>query len=114
MATDYRNTTGLGLFDRPADDKALRSLLNPPAIPGLTESLTALNPAEWRTLLSRLKRARLLGGKPRTTRGNWTLIPLFVNFLANSRVADEPRLSKKGNRRLYDHCRADPHTFGLH
>ena len=55
MATDYRNTTGLGLFDRPADDKALRSLLNPPAIPGLTESLTALNPAEWRTLLFPIK-----------------------------------------------------------
>jgi hypothetical protein len=32
----------LGLFDRPADQKALGILLKPPAIPGLTESLTGL------------------------------------------------------------------------
>ena len=29
----------LGLFDRPADESALRALLKPPAIPGLTESV---------------------------------------------------------------------------
>ena len=34
----------LGLFDRPADEKALGALLKPPAIPGLTESLTDLTP----------------------------------------------------------------------
>ena len=34
----------LGLFDRPADEKALKCLLKPPAIPGLTESLTELEP----------------------------------------------------------------------
>src|SRR6202035_4840334 len=32
----------LGLFDRPADEKALEALLEPPAIPGLTESLIDL------------------------------------------------------------------------
>ena len=30
----------LGLFDRPADEKSIEALLRPPAIPGLTESLT--------------------------------------------------------------------------
>jgi hypothetical protein len=39
----------LGLFDRPADEKALGALLKSPPIPGLTESLTDLNPTEWRT-----------------------------------------------------------------
>ena len=33
----------LGLFDRPADEKAFEALLKPPAIPGLTEGLTALS-----------------------------------------------------------------------
>ena len=42
----------LGLFDRPADDKALEGLLKSPAIPGLTESLTDLNPTEWRSILA--------------------------------------------------------------
>ena len=53
----------LGLFDRPADEKALEALLKPPAIPGLTESLTDLSPSEWRTILARLRRARLLAGE---------------------------------------------------
>src|ERR1700758_600312 len=50
----------LGLFDRPADEKALSALLKPPAIPGLTESLTDLSPTEWRTILAKLRRATLL------------------------------------------------------
>src|SRR5205823_15131706 len=50
----------LGLFDRPAEEKAIAALLKPPAIPGLTESLTNLSPTEWRTILARLRRARLL------------------------------------------------------
>ena len=53
----------LGLFDRPADEKALGALLKSPAIPDLTESLTDLSPTEWRTILARLRRARLLAGE---------------------------------------------------
>ena len=53
----------LGLFDRPADAKALGSLLRAPAIPGLTESLANLSPAEWRTILAKLRRAKLLAGE---------------------------------------------------
>ena len=53
----------LGLFDRPADEKALGALLKPPAIRGLTESLADLSPTEWRTILARLRRARLLAGE---------------------------------------------------
>src|SRR5271166_2201455 len=37
-----------GLFDRPADEKAFAALLKPPAIRGLTDSLTDLSPTEWR------------------------------------------------------------------
>ena len=60
----------LGLFDRPADEKALGVLLKSPAIPGLTESLTDLSPSEWRTILARLRRARLLAG--RRSAQSWT------------------------------------------
>jgi hypothetical protein len=52
----------LGLFDRPAEEKALAALLKPPAIPDLTEPLMNLSPTEWRTILARLRRARLLAG----------------------------------------------------
>src|SRR6516165_10142835 len=53
----------LGLFDRPADEKVVGALLEAPAIPGLTESLLDLSPTEWRTILARLRRARLLAGE---------------------------------------------------
>ena len=60
----------LGFFDRPADENALEALLKPPAIPGLTESLADLSSAEWRALLARLRRARLLAGEdPHTSQG---------------------------------------------
>jgi hypothetical protein len=52
----------LGLFDRPADEKALAALLKPPAIRGLAELLTDLSPTEWRTILAKLRRARAIGG----------------------------------------------------
>src|ERR1700737_540624 len=52
----------LGLFDRPADEQALEALLKPPAIIGLTESLTGLSPIEGRTILAKLRRERLLAG----------------------------------------------------
>ena len=47
----------LGLFDRPADEKALGALLKSPAIPGRTESFTDLSPTAWRTILANLRRA---------------------------------------------------------
>ena len=53
----------LGLFDRPADDKALEALLKPPTIAGLTESLADLSPSEWRTIVTKLRRAKLLAGE---------------------------------------------------
>ena len=53
----------LGLFDRPADEKALGALLKPPAIHGLTETLTDLRQVEWRTIVAKLRRARLLAGE---------------------------------------------------
>jgi hypothetical protein len=45
----------LGLFDRPADDKALEAILTPPAIRGLTESLVDLSPTDWRKILARAR-----------------------------------------------------------
>ena len=53
----------LGLFDRPANEKAFGALLRSPAIRGLTESLTDLSPTDWRTVLARLRRARLLAAE---------------------------------------------------
>jgi hypothetical protein len=50
----------LGFFDRPADEQAVGALLKPPVIAGLTELLVNMDPAEWRAVLARLRRASLL------------------------------------------------------
>jgi hypothetical protein len=84
----------LGLFDGPADENALRVLLKPPAIRGLTESLTGLSPAEWRTILAKLRRARLLAGQDPHNPGHLDSIPSFVNTMANSCGVNERALGR--------------------
>ena len=74
----------LGLFDRPADEKALGALLKPPAIPGLTESLTDLSPAEWRVILARLRRARLLAGEDPHIPGQLDTHPLVREYFGET------------------------------
>src|SRR5271165_3287152 len=70
----------LGLFDRPADEKALGALLRPPAIRGLTEPLTDLNLTERRTILARLRRARLLASEDPHHPGQLDTHPLVREY----------------------------------
>jgi hypothetical protein len=79
----------LGLFDRPTDEKAFGALLKPPAITVLAESLTDLSPTEWRTILARLRRARLLAGEDPHNRGLLDAHPLVRGTLENSCGANE-------------------------
>ena len=67
----------LGLFDRPADERALEALLKAPAIPGLTESLTDLNPTELRAVVAELRRARLLTGEDPHNPGHLDAHPVW-------------------------------------
>ena len=95
----------LGIFDRPADEKALRAVLNQPAIPGLTESLADLSPAEWRTVLSRLRRARLLAGEDLHNPGCLDTHPLVREHFCEQLRSQRIKAWKEGNRRLYIHYR---------
>ena len=70
----------LGLFDRPVDEKALGTLSKPPAIRGLTESLIDLSQTEWRTILGRLRRARLLAGEDPHNPGYLDTHPLIREY----------------------------------
>ena len=79
----------LGLFDRPADEKALETL-NPPAIPGLTEPLTDLSPSEWRAILARLRRARLLAGEDPHNPGHMDAHPLVREYFGEQLRSQQP------------------------
>ena len=50
----------MGLFDRPATADCLAALLEPPAIPGLTEVLVGMSEAQRNVAFTRLATAKLL------------------------------------------------------
>src|SRR5271165_668607 len=95
----------LGLFDRPADERALGALLKSPAIPGLTESLTDLRPTEWRTIIAKLRRARLLAGEDPHYPGQLDTHPLVREYFGEQLRSEQTDAWKECNRRLFHYYR---------
>jgi serine/threonine protein kinase/tetratricopeptide (TPR) repeat protein len=95
----------LGLFDRPADEKALEALLDPPAIRGLTGSLTELSAAERQTTLGRLRRARLLAPEDPHNPGQLDTHPLVREYFGEQLQSQRTEAWKECNRRLYHYYR---------
>jgi len=95
----------LGLFDRPADGKALTALLKPPAIPELTESLIDLSPTEWRTVLAKLRRARLLAREDPHKPGCLDTHPLVREYFGEQLRSQQTDAWKECNRRLFHYYR---------
>src|SRR5262249_41111525 len=98
----------LGLFDRPADEKAVETLLAPPAIPGLTEALTDLSSDQRRTILGRLRRARLLAGEDPRNPGQLDTHPLVREYFGEQLRGQQPDAWKECNRRLFEYYRTLP------
>ena len=96
----------LGLFDRPADEKALGALLKPPAIRGLTEALTDLSAAERHTILAKLRRARLLTGEDPHNPGHLDAHPLVREYFGEQLRSQRTEAWKESNGRLYRYYRA--------
>jgi tetratricopeptide (TPR) repeat protein len=105
----------LGLFDRPADEKALEAVLAPPAIRGLSESLIDLGPIEWRTILAKLRRARLLAGEDPHNPGHLDTHPLVREYFGEQLRNQQAGAWSECNRRLYKYYRSAapqlPETF---
>ena len=95
----------LGLFDRPADERALQALLKPPVIDGLTESLAELSPTDWRTILARLRRAKLLAGEDPHNPGHLDTHPLVREHFGEQLQSQRTEAWKECNRRLYEYYR---------
>src|SRR5271166_2994796 len=95
----------LGLFDRPADEKAIGALLEAPAIPGLTESLIHLSPVEWRTTLAMLRRARLLAEEDPHNPGHLDTHPLVREYFGEQLRSQRTDAWKECNRRLFHYYR---------
>ena len=95
----------LGLFDRPADEKVLKALLKSPAIPHLTESLTNLHPTAWRTIVGKLRRARLLAGEDLHNFGCLDTHPLIREYFGEQLRSQRSGAWKECNKRLFNYYR---------
>jgi hypothetical protein len=95
----------LGLFDRPADDKAIGVLLESPAIPGLTESLTDVSSSELRTILARLRRARLLAPEDPHNPRQLDTHPLVREYFGEQLRSERTEAWKECNRRRFSYYR---------
>jgi predicted ATPase len=95
----------LGLFDRPADKNALEALLKPPVIHGLSESLVDLSPRGLRTILARLRRAKLLAGEDLHNPGQLDTHPLVREHFGEQLRSQKTGAWKECNRRLYHYYR---------
>jgi len=95
----------LGLFDRPADEKVIGVLLRPPGVTGLTEPLTDLSPTEWRTILAKLRRARLLAGEDPHNPGHLDTHPLVREYFGEQLRTQQADAWKECNKRLYHYYR---------
>jgi len=93
----------LGLFDRPTDEQTVNVLLKSPAIAGLTESLTDLQPTEWQTVLAKLRRARLLAGEDPHNPGQLDAHPLVREYFGEQLRKQKANAWRECNRRLFNH-----------
>ena len=94
----------LGLFDRPATAANLAALTAAPAIPGLTEALVGLSPAQWRATLKRLHECRLT--EPDAASGDLDAHPLVREYFAAALEGNRPEAWREGHRRLYEQLKA--------
>jgi hypothetical protein len=104
-----------GLFDRPADEKTIAVLLGPPVIHGLTESLINMDQTERRTILAKLRRARLVAGEDPLAPGQVDTHPLVREYFGEQFRSRRTEAWKECNRRLYHYYRvlapALPNSF---
>jgi hypothetical protein len=95
----------LGVFDRPADEKAFGALLKPPAIPGLTESLTNLSPTDWRKIFAKLRRARLLADEDPHNPCFLDTHPIVREYFGKQLRSRRSDAWRECNQRLFDYYR---------
>jgi hypothetical protein len=108
----------LGLFDRRATAGCLSALLQPPAIPDLTEPLIGFTEAQINVVLARLEDAHLitktsddlaLRHSPSVIRHSLDAHPLLREYFARHLREGQPEGWRAAHRRLFEHLCANTH-----
>ena len=97
----------LGLFDRPAQPKAIAALRAKPAILGLTEPLVDLGEEDWQLALSNLREHGLLLPADPHQPGILDAHPLVRVYFQEDLQTHCPEAWEAGNLRLYEHLQKE-------
>jgi hypothetical protein len=79
--------------------------LKAPAIRGLTESLTDLSPTAWRSILAKLRRARLLAQEDPNNPVQLDAHPLVREYFGEQLRSQQTEAWKECNSRLFNYYR---------
>jgi tetratricopeptide (TPR) repeat protein len=97
----------LGLFDRPAQPKAIAALRAKPAIFGFTEPLVDLGEEDWQLALSSLREHGLLLPADPNQPGTLDAHPLVRVYFQEDLETRRPEAWRAGNLRLYEHLQKE-------
>jgi tetratricopeptide (TPR) repeat protein len=98
----------LGLFDRPAEKRAIQSLLAAPRIAGLTGEVQGIARKEWLLALKHLRSARLLAETDQNEPETLDCHPLLREDFGGKLRAENPKAWREGHSRLYDYYKSVP------
>ena len=100
----------MGLFDRPADGGCIAALREP-TVPGLTETLSALDEIAWRDLLEKLRDLGLIAKPSHHTPDELDAHPLVREHFGAGLRARREEAWKAGHERLYEHLKSVPEEY---
>jgi tetratricopeptide (TPR) repeat protein len=97
----------LGLFDRPVEMDAIKTVYDGPAIRGLTGKLRRLKQGHWNDLLEELRRLKLLAKKS-THRPDIVDCHPLVREHFGEKLKKKPKAWKEAHGRLYEYYKGVP------
>lgn len=97
----------LGLFDRPAEPRAVEALRRGPPIPGLTDRIVGVDERAWQNALIRLRHARLLVDPDPAAPGALDAHPLVREHFGEKLREENEATWRSGHDRLFEYSRGE-------
>jgi len=101
----------LGLFDRPAEAKALAALRAAPPISRLTDHLTSLPETDWFHLVSKLRGSRLIAEEDPNQPEALDAHPLVREHFGEKLAKENPASWREAHCRLYQYYKEAVETY---
>jgi tetratricopeptide (TPR) repeat protein len=99
----------MGLFDRPADEGAVKALRKKPVIKNLNDTIKSEN--KFLEALKKLRKFNLIAEENHAESGNLDAHPIVRQHFAEQLKLDYPKTWRKSNNRLYQYYKNIPNEF---